>query len=199
MFKLLLVALGAAVAQAQYVATWTPFKDNINNYMDFELSLTADAFYTTTYTSADAHEEYGLAVGSAVDVKMYVELFSWYTHTIIFHVVPLKLVPYNQALDYTRPAAKGSNGEAHVYLSGYREITILDVQTEHLENMKTCTASIVDTISKMDSANLIPKCAYNPKTLSKYMDSVWKYNVGNLFGVNEWYGVKPYYSASKVF
>jgi hypothetical protein len=48
------------------------------------------------------------------------EFFSWYTHTLIFHIIPLKIVPYNSALAYDRPAA--NDGEAHAYLSGNREI-----------------------------------------------------------------------------
>ena len=197
MFKLLLVAMGTAIASANYAYKWTPFKENVNNYLDFEFAMTADAFYTTTYTSADSHEEYGLSVSSTVDFQLYFEVFSWYQHTFIFHVVPLRMVPYNQAIDYTRPA--NNDGKSNTYASGYREITIGDVQTEHFENMKTCTASLVDTITKMNSDNLVPKCAYNPKTLSRYMDNVWKYNVGEQFGTNDWYGVRPYYSNSKVF
>lgn len=199
MFKLLLVAMGAAVAAADYAVSWTPFIDsnNVNNYLDFELRLNADAQYTTTYTSADSHEEYGLALSTTVDITAYFELFSWYQHTMVFHITPLKLVPYNQAIDYVRPAS--NDGTTEAYLSGFREITILAVETEHNENMKTCTASLVDTISKQDTDYLLPKCAYKAKTLSKYMDKVWHYNVGEQFGTNEWYGVTPYYSMSKLF
>lgn len=162
--------------------------------------LAADAFYTTTYTSADSHEEYGLAVSTTVDLQLYFEVFSWYTHTMVFHIIPLRMVPYNQAIDYTRPADSKSNGETHAYVNGYKEITIGDVQTEHFENMKTCTASLYDTIAKTNSDYLLPKCAYNAKTLSRYMDSVWHYNVGQqLMGTNNWYGVTPYYDTQKVF
>ena len=65
--------------------------------------------------------------------------------------------------------------------------------------MKTCTASVYDAIAKTNTDNLKPKCSYNPKTLSKYMDSVWMYNVGKTFAQNEWYGLKSYYAGSKVF
>lgn len=66
--------------------------------------------------------------------------------------------------------------------------------------MKTCTGSVYDGIANTNFDNLKPKCSYNPKTLSKYLDSVWKYNVGNSFAKDmEWYGLKTYYPVTKVF
>ena len=128
MFKLLLVAMGAALTNAAWTWNWNAFQDNYNNYLDFQVGIVADAWYATTYTSADAHEEYGLTVQSQMDITMYMEFFSWYTHTLIFHIIPLKIVPYNQALDYDRPAA--NNGETHAYVTGYREIFWVSLQLQ---------------------------------------------------------------------
>ena len=154
MFKLLLVAMSAAISNAAWNWHWNAFEDNYNNYLSFDMAVVADAFYSTTYTSADAHEEYGLTVQSQVDVTLSMEFFSWYTHSVIFHITPLKLVPYNQALTYDRPAA--NDGDTNVYVTGYREISIMDIQTEHYENMKTCTSSLYDTIAAQNMDKLVP-------------------------------------------
>lgn len=194
MFKLLLVALSAVATQAAYTYNWAPFSQNPNDYFNFEMGVVADAQYTTTYTSQDSHEEYGLAVQSGVDVTMMFEFISFYSHVITFHIVPLKLVPYNQNVDYDRPS--DHDGNTHSYLSGFREIQFLDIQTEHKENMKTCTASLYDSLANTNTDYLLPKCTYNAKTLSRYMDSVWHWNLGQQVGLatSNWYGNQQYYN-----
>ncbi len=193
MFKSLLLAMGAALASANYQYFWAPFLNNPNNYLDFQFGLAADAFYATTYFSADSHEEYGLSVSSTVDLTFYFEIFSFYTHTMIVHIVPLKIVPYDQQVDYTRPGSH--NGQQDTFLTGVRDIEFLDIQTEHIENMKTCTASLVDTITNHNTDYLRPACTYKAKTQTDYFDLVWHYNVGNQFLSNmNWYGMQSYYS-----
>lgn len=192
MFKLFLVAVSAALATATYNATWAPFANNPNSYLMFDARIDADAYYTTQYFSADSHEEYGVQLSTEVDFTFNFEIFSFYAHTMTVRFFPIRLVPYNQADDYVRPAH--DDGQTHTYLTGFREVAIFDVTTQHVENMKTCTASILDTIINKNSNDLIPACMYRAKNQVTYMDNYWHWNLGMALGNPSWYGVQPYYS-----
>lgn len=96
MFKVILAAIGIVAASAQYEYTWAPFEDNHNNYFNFEMDVVADAYYTTTYQSADSDENYGFEIASYIDMSFLFEYFEWYQHEYTVHIVPFKFVPYNQ-------------------------------------------------------------------------------------------------------
>jgi hypothetical protein len=71
MNKLLFIALGlVANVSAMYEYTYAPFITNPNDYFYFELDVTGDAFYSTTYRGAkDANQEaYGVKVDSYIQL-----------------------------------------------------------------------------------------------------------------------------------
>ena len=76
-------------------------------------------------------------------------------HTVQIQFVPLKIVPYYQELEYTRPIE--GNG-IHTWVVGGRQFTVLATQVLHVENMKVCGASFVDAIK--DGTSLTPMCSY---------------------------------------
>lgn len=72
----------------------------------------------------------------------------------------------------------------HAQASGTRDITVLALHTQHVENMKTCGASFVNAIEDGDS--LAPKCEYNAESTSVYEDRFWGIDLGK--GLGPWYG-----------
>jgi hypothetical protein len=96
MFKLLLVALGAAVASAGYT-----FVNNVvapNPYMNLTFEIDADAVITTTFLSSDSHETYGGGLDSWVNLLFSFEFFNFYMHQFTVAIVPVRFIPYTHEL-----------------------------------------------------------------------------------------------------
>lgn len=150
--------------------------------------MDTDVVYTTTYVASDASQQYGASFDSWVNFNLNVEFFKFYKHTYTFKLTPLRVMPYAHQLTYNRPAS--SNGMFDAFFSGSRDITMLEVKTKHIENVKTCGASFVD--GAKDSNKMNPSCEYNADNEVKYADSVWKYDVGKLMD-HSWYGVQSWF------
>jgi hypothetical protein len=100
MNKLLLIALGIASASAAYEYSNTMVS---NEWLIAEMDIEMDAYYTTTYSSDSNDQAYGVKFDSYIAMSFLVEVFSWYYHTVTFMFTPLRIVPYEQDLAFTRP------------------------------------------------------------------------------------------------
>jgi hypothetical protein len=75
-----------------------------------------------------------------------------------------------------------------------RNITIMEVTTHHVENMKTCSGSFWDAIDMMDASDLTPSCSYAANSMASYDDKYWHYDIGEQFGITDnIYGLQSYY------
>ena len=75
MNRLLIAAAGIAVATAEYSYDYSLFANDDNKYFDFDLMLSADAWYTTTYEGADGQEQSGFKIDSYVTLELNFEFF----------------------------------------------------------------------------------------------------------------------------
>lgn len=188
MFKLIALALGVASASANYAYSWSPFEEK-NQYFDMNVGVLADAYYTTTYKGADSHEYNGVKLDSYIDLSVEFEFFEWYKHTISFDFTPIQFVPYTQVVSYDRPI---DGGETHATVYGTHSLTLLALNTKHVEQAKTCGASFVDAVAYGDS--LAPECGYSSEFKSSYWDAQWKYDAGSMLNIGEWYGTDSWYN-----
>lgn len=182
MFKLLLVALGAAVVQAGYKFSNDLIKDD--KYFNFGYTVDADVVYTTTYEAADSSQRIGFGVDTWFNLDLTFELFQFYKHMFTIAFTPIKIIPYTHEMTYVRPAPDSKTVD--VLFAGSRNVTWLETKIKHYENVKVCGASIVE--GAKDSSKFTPECYYDGMNAVKYTDKVWKYDIGKLFGISEWYG-----------
>lgn len=196
MNKLLVIAAGVATVCADYTYTYAPFVDSgmENDYFNFEFDFATDAYYTTTYGADANSEDYGFEVNTYMVFSFAFEFFSFYMHVIDVTVTPFKIVPYNQAVTYSRLLDTSETFTADT--TGSSEITILDIATSHSENAKVCGASFVNAAMGEDT-DLMPECDYSDEFESTYDDDFWSFNTGDyLYADQSWEGYYEYFTAT---
>ena len=115
-------------------------------------------------------------------------------HKFEFTFIPFNIVPYNQDVDWNRPESKQK-----VVVNGYgsRQVTLLKAYTTITENIKTCGASFVDTVTNANTEYLKPTCAYDPKTITKYDDAYWLYEpLAKMDSLKNWYGSAKWWNSN---